>query len=289
MNRTPLVALALAAGLGLAPAAFAQPATSKAVAIRFSPLPERVAAADAVVAGKVTGIEDKTVTAEPSPGAAKVEYQVAVIKIEDGIVGTKGLTHIKVGTVKPLEGKPVIRPGGYGPPKLSVDQEGIYFLQKHPTETFYILGGPMSVVNKANNDNYEKELARVKECAKLLADPRAGLKSKSAGERALTASMLVIRYNSPRPGETRREPIDADESKLILTALAEGDWTKGNDVNDLSPQWGFSRLNLTDKDGWNARGPFNAPNAYPDAAKEWLKGHADSYRVQRFVEEKKEK
>jgi hypothetical protein len=289
MNRTSLVALALAAGLGLAPAALAQPASSGARAIRFSPLPERVATADAVVAGKVTGIEDKTVSAEPAPGAKdKVEYTIAVVKIEDGVIGTKNLTHVKVGTVKPPEGKPIIRPGGYQPPKLTVDQEGVFFLQKHPTESFYVLAGPMSVVNKAGNDNYEKELARVKECAKLLADPKAGLKSKSADDRALTASMLVIRYNTPRAGETKREPIDADESKLILGALAEGDWTKGNDVNDLSPQWGFGRLGLTDKDGWNAAGPFNTPNAYPEAAKAWLKGHADSYRVQHYVSDKKD-
>jgi hypothetical protein len=291
MNRTPLIALAVAAGLGLAPAALAQPA-AKAPALRFSPLPERVATADAVVAGKVTGIEDKTVTAEVAPGAAKVEYQVAVIKIEDAVLGIKNLTHIKVGTIKPPEGKPIIRPGGYQPPRLNVDQEGVFFLQKHPTESFYVLAGPLSVVNKAGNDNYEKELARVKECAKLLADPKAGLKSKSADDRALTASMLVLRYNTPRPGETKRDPIDADESKLILGALAEGDWNPKQEPNsaqyNLSPQMAFARLGLTQKDGWNAAGPFNTPDAYQEAAKAWLKGHTDSYRVQHYVGDKKD-
>src|SRR5262245_35094690 len=144
MNRTPLVALVAAAALGLAPVVLAQPASS-ARAIRLVPLPERVATADAVVAGKVTGIEDKTVSAEPAPGVKdKVEYQIAVIKIEDALVGIKNLTHVKVGTAKPPEGKPQIRPGGYGPPKLTVDQEGVFFLQKHPTESFYVLAGPMS-------------------------------------------------------------------------------------------------------------------------------------------------
>ena len=59
-------------------------------------------------------------------------------------------------------------------------------------------------------------------------------------------------------------------------------------MNHLSPQMAFSRLGLTDKDGWNAAGPFGANNAYEDAAKEWLKGHADKYRVQRFVSDKKD-
>jgi hypothetical protein len=293
MNRISLIALALAAGLCLVPAtSFAQP-VAKRIAIRFSPLPERVATADAVVAGKVTGIEDKTVSAEPAPGVKdKVEYEIAVVKVEDGILGTKGLTHVKVGTVKVPEGKPIIRPGGGAPQKLTVDQEGVFFLHKHPTESFYVLQGPMSVVNKAGNDNYEKELARVKECAKLLADPKAGLKAKSADDRALTAGMLVLRYNTPRPGETKREAIDADQSKLILTALAEAEWNPKRDPNmaqnELLPQAVFGRLGLTDKDGWNAAGPFNTQNAYEEAAKSWLKGHADSYRVQRFVGDKKD-
>src|SRR5690242_3713642 len=99
MKRTPLVALAVAAVFGLAASAPAQPASSARRAIRLVPLPERVATADAVVAGKVTGIEDKTVSAEPAPGVKdKVEYQIAVIKVEDAVLGIKNLTHVKVGT-----------------------------------------------------------------------------------------------------------------------------------------------------------------------------------------------
>src|SRR5689334_12467543 len=49
--------------------------TARAIAIRLSPLPERVALADAVVVGKVTVIEDKTISVEPFPGTKdKVEY-----------------------------------------------------------------------------------------------------------------------------------------------------------------------------------------------------------------------
>jgi hypothetical protein len=262
---------------------------SKAVMIRLSPLPERVATADAVAVGKVTAIEDKTVSAEPFAGAKdKVEYQIAVIKVEDGLLGTKGLTHLKVGMVKVPEGKPVIRPGGRGAVRLAIDQEGLFFLHKHPTESFYLLQGPNDVINKASGDNFEKQVARAKECAKLLADPKVGLKSKDVGERALTAGLLVIRYTTPAPGQTKLEPIPAEESKQVLTALADGDWTRPNSQDDLTPQWAFSRLRLTDKDGWNP-GPLTGPNAFPDAAKGWLKAHADSYRIQRFVGEKKEK
>ncbi|HKI38031.1 MAG TPA: hypothetical protein VKA46_39625 [Gemmataceae bacterium] len=291
MKRTLLVVLVAAAALSFLPAVSSAKRIAP-LAIRFSPLPERVATADAVVAGKVTSFEDKTVSAEPFAGAKeKAEFQIAVIKIEDAVLGAKGLTHVKVGTVKPPEGKPIIRPGGYGPPRLTVDQEGIFFLQKHPTESFYVLQGANSVINKASNDNFDKQLARAKECAKLLADPKAGLKSKEAEDRALTASMLVIRYRTPIPGQTKTERIDAEESKSILTALAGGDWTKGNALEDLNPQWGFNRLGLTDKDGWNWQpepGKPVGPNDFADAAKAWLKGHADSYRIERYVSDKKD-
>ncbi|HEX5272691.1 MAG TPA: hypothetical protein VFW33_19475 [Gemmataceae bacterium] len=292
MNRTPLLVLAVAVGLGLAPAALAQPAAGKMIA--FSPIPQRVATADAVVVGKVTAIEDKTVTAEPMPGATnKVEYEVAVIKIGDGLLGTKGLTHVKVGMPKPPAGGRGIRPGGYGPPKLTVDQEGVFFLNKHPTESFYLLLSPTSVISKASNDNYEKELARVKECAKLLADPRGGLKSKDADERLLTAGLLVAHYRAwgHRPN-VKKEDIDADESKLILKALGEADWTKAYTHEAISPLQTFAQLGMTEKDGWSWKptpGVPLPPNAYADAAKEWVKSHADTYRIQRVVEEKKEK
>jgi hypothetical protein len=288
MQRTRLIA-AVAALAFLSAASLAQ-VQAKRIAIRLSPLPERVATADAVVTGKVTAIEDKTVSALPFPGAEeKAEFQIAVIKVGDALLGAKGLTHVKVGTVKPPEGgKPIIRPGGYGPPRLAVDQEGIFFLEKHPTETFYVIRSANGIINKADNENFDKQVKRAKECAKLLADPKAGLKAKDAEERGLTANLLLIRYGTPRPGQSKREAISAAESKQILTALADADWTKQVTVDDVSPQWGFGRLQLTDQDGWNANGPFNTPNAFADAAKEWLKSHVDSYRVQRFVDDKKE-
>jgi hypothetical protein len=290
MKRTFLAALVAAPLLSL----LATGSYAKAIAIRISPIPERVALAEAVVVGKVTGIEDKTVSAESFPGAKdKVEYSIAVVKVADGLLGTKGLTHVKVGFIKPPaadESRP-IRPGRgrFGPPQLAVDQEGVFFLGRHHAESFYVLRDNNSLMPKAGNDNFEKELATVKACAKLLADPKAGLKSKKADERALTASMLVVRYSTPLTGREKREAIDADESKLILQGLADGDWAKGFSATELTPQMAFGRLNLQQKDGWNPAGPFNTPNAYQEAAKAWLKEHADTYRIQRFVTEKKDK
>jgi len=265
-------------------------AQARAVAIRLSALPERVATADAVVVGKVTGIEEKAVSAESFPGAKdKAEFHIAIVKVQDAVLGTKDLTHVKIGFIKPPQGKPIIRPGGYRPPQPMVDQEGCFFLTKHPTETFYLLQGFNSIINKTGNDNFAKEMERVKECAKLMADPKAGLKAKDADSRALTAAMLVLRYTMPQAGQTKREDIGAEESKQILTALAGGDWTKTYSLTELPPSYAFGRLTHTEKDGWNWKpAPGDQPTAYQDAAKAWLKDNAGTYRIQRFVSDKKD-
>ena len=48
----------------------------------------------------------------------------------------------------------------------------------------------------------------------------------------------------------------------------------------------FQQLSLTEKDGWTAPKDFNA---FPDAAKKWLKENAGTYRIQKFFVEKKDK
>jgi hypothetical protein len=44
---------------------------------------------------------------------------------------------------------------------------------------------------------------------------------------------------------------------------------------------------LTEKDGWEQEVQPD-PTKLDEARKEWLKEHADTYRIQRFVPEKKE-
>src|SRR5262249_13591768 len=128
----------------------------KRIAIRLLPVPERVAQSDVVVVGKVTSIEDKAVSATLPGTDQKADYTIAVVKVGDRLFGTKDDTHVKVGFNKPAAGGGRPRPGGFGPPQLAVDQEAVFFLQKHPTESFYVMGfGPNSLVNKAGNDNFD--------------------------------------------------------------------------------------------------------------------------------------
>lgn len=265
--------------------AFGQTAAKLAV-IAPQPIAQRVATADAVVVGKVTNIEDKTVSAPPFPGAPqKVEYQIAVIKIEDPILGAKGLTHLRVGFVPPQPG--VVRPGGYRPPTLAKDQEACLFLAQHPEGTFYTMPAYFSVID-TKAPTFEKDVAEAKKAARLLADPTAGLESKEAHDRFLTAAMLVARYRQRKPSAAppAQEPIDAEESKRILLALADADWTPPNKPGpaQLTPQTVFSQLGLTAKDGWTPPKDFKQ---FPDEAKKWLKENADKYRIRRFVADEK--
>jgi hypothetical protein len=270
------------------------------VAIRIAPLPERVAMADCVAAGKLGKVEGKNVKALPIfGGKEKVDYQVLPLTVDAAIVGVKkGAKTIRVAFVPPMQdgggggglrGRP-IRPGGFRPLVLENGMEGCFFLTKHPVEDMYVATTMDSFINKKDNNNYDKDLKTIKHIGKMLADPMKGLKSKDATERAETATLLLYRYRGFRPGATKTEAIPADESKLILQGLADGDFTKQvNNQNEITPIMGFYQLRLTDKDGWKP-GPFkNYQTEFPAAAKTWLKDNAAKYRIERFVPDKGEK
>jgi hypothetical protein len=285
MKRT---VIALTAGLALLAGAAPAPAMLPAPA----PIPVRVAGADAVVVGKLGKVEDKTASAAPVPGAKKVDYQVLTLKVEEGILGARKGDEIRLGFVLPTPPPPgVFRSGGGRAVVYSPGQEGLFFLTKHADESFYVAPMYFSFTGK-QNANYAKELELTKRCVKLLDDPLTGLKSKEAEDRLLTAAMLISRYRQYRPGDgnpPKTEAIPADESKLILNVLAESDWTAkaGGPLGYLTPQGLFNQLGATDKDGWVL--PKAPPAVQIDAARKWLKEHADTYRIQRFVHARAEK
>jgi hypothetical protein len=282
----------------VASAALTTSAHAVAVMIAPAPIPQRVALADVVVVGKVTGFADKNVKAAQVPGDKdKAEYQVALVEVKDGVLGAKGMKEIRVGFIPPAAGNPggPIRPGRRGLQfSLQVEQECCLFLTKHPDVDFYIATGTAAdVINKKDNDAFDKTLDEVKSAVKLTADPMEALKGKSAEDRTTVAEMLISRYRMPRPMTTgeKTEKIDAEESKLILQALADADWTEKNPGPrrpglgfPLSPQNSFFQLNLTEKEGWK---PPQDLKDLPEAAKKWLKDNAGKYRIERFVAEEK--
>ena len=275
----------------------AGPALARAMMIAPAPISQRVALSELIVVGKVTGFGDKLVSAVPPFGGDKVDYQIAIVKVNDPILGAKGAKEIRVGFLPPpppqpapMPGKPFLLIKRYPQFTLSLDQEACLFLVKHPTEDFYIGQNYFDVINKTGNDAFDKNMDEVKRAAGLLADPAAGLKAKNNDDRFLTASMLLTRYRTQKPGAgTKTEAIDADESKQILLAIADAEWNPkpipGAFGFQMNPQGAFFRLGLTEKDGWTQ--PKDAA-AITDAAKKWLKDNAEKYRIERFVVEKKD-
>ena len=272
------VVVATSAVLGLA----CPTAVWAVVPLVAPPVPKRVALADLVVVGKVTAIEDDLVEAPPLlkiPGVSKkVSYRVASLTIDSALLGGKeGDTKIRIGVFQPPKKAPKVQ--------FSVGQEGCFFLRKHPDEPFYIVQEPYELLSKANNKDFDKELSLAKKCARLLTDPNAGLEAKEADDRLLTAAMLVFRARTPMAvytKEPKTEPIDAGQSKSILTILAEADWTERNLPSAMAPVSLFLYLGLTEKDGWL---PPKDVSALPDAARQWLKKNAADFRIRRYVAE----
>jgi hypothetical protein len=242
------------------------------------PLPNRLATADAVVVGKITAIEDKTEMAAPFPGAKnKVEYKIAVVKISEGLRGQKGMATLRLGYIPTPMGV-VVNPPPFQP---MVGMEGVFFLNKHGVGGFYLAPGGLNFLNKTM-PNFDKDLALLKRCAKIIQTPDAALKAKNAEERFLTAAMLLAQYRTRKSSNDKTEPIDAEQSKLILKALASADWTPTKDFMKLSPRMVLFRLPLTKKDGWEPP-PGNDAKALAAYAQKWLNDHAETYRIQKFV------
>src|SRR5262249_17499537 len=147
-------------------------APARALVIAPPPGPLRVVNADCVVAGTVTSIEKDDVEVEVAPGAKqKITYRIAVVTIADGIKGAKDQKTVRVAFIPPNQdpAKPPklpIRPGGRGP-VLKLGQEGLFYLTKHPKESFYLAPIFYDVISRDSKD-YAEHLAAAKKGVKLL-------------------------------------------------------------------------------------------------------------------------
>lgn len=249
-------------------------------------LAERVALADGVFVGKVKALEDALVEAAPLlkvRGAGMVSYRVAVVRVDAAMVGVKAGDEVRVAfdSAPRLEAKP--GSGIVGRARLEADQEGIFFLKKHPDQPFYVARSAVDFLDKAKTKDFDKVVVLVRRCVRLQDDPDAGLRSKSIDDRLLTAALLVYRYRTVQwvcAAAPKTRPVDAAQSKLILEALAEGPFV--DEVPELGlARWRlFFRLGLTRDDGWVQ--PRKLKETAP-AARKWLTENAATYRLQRYV------
>jgi len=270
-------------------ATLAMPAVARALVIALPPPgPQRVAIADCVVVGRVTALEDKDMEVTIPGSNQKTKYRIAIVNVTEGIKGAKDMKTVRVGFIPLPPGQPqqpAIRPirPGFQRVELKVGEESILFLSKHPTESIYLVPNYYDVVNR-ESPTFKKDHEEAQKSAKLLENPTAGLKSKDAKERLLTAALLITQYRSPRAGAVKTEPIDADQSKLILTVLADADWSQpAGRLDQMSPMMLFNQLGVSAKDGFRPPQKITSPQDYPNAVRAWLKDNAGTFRIQRFV------
>lgn len=231
---------------------------------------QRLIQADTVVIGLVTAIEDKPIESVPTPAAKeKVLYKIAQVKVQEAILGAKGKETLRVGFVKDKE--------------LKVDQEACFILAPHHAQPFYVYREAEADVCATGHRWFEYRMKILRQCARCLEKPLEALKSQDTQDRLLTAAILISRYRDSALGP-KTEPIDAEESKLLLRALRDADWGKEDKALKLSPQPLFALLGLTAKDGWN---PPKDPVGARLAAENWLIDNHNKYRILRFVPEKK--
>jgi hypothetical protein len=288
---------------------FAAPAEVCALATLAQPITLRAVHADVILTGKVTEIEKDTVEGPAYPGAPKDQkatYKIAVLKIEDSLLGAKGLTQVRIGFLSdaPAAGTPgpaaggglrPIRPirGGAAPVALTAGMEGCFLLDPLPGADFYVVAGNGPPLQK-KNENYEKELKVVKGVIKTIEDPVAALKAKDSDDRFRAAYTLLWRYQMVKGNPTRvtREPLPAEENKLLLAVLAELPWQPKDTTAPLAGgEVPRCRSAIWHYVNWNEQG-FKQPQATPgadyekiidDASAAFLKDNIDKIKLKRTV------
>jgi hypothetical protein len=235
------------------------------------PIAVRLATAEAVFVGKVTGFGDKMVPADLEKGDDR-QMQVATVEVSQDLLGKVG-RKVQVGFFPPMGRRPGLQ--------LEPKDEALFLVRKHPKlKNTYVAEMFYSAVREKDNPEFKTQVDEAKAAVKLIANPLVGLKSKDADERYLTAALLITRYRTETPG-SKLEPVPAAESKLLLETLAEVDWQPRNPKFFSLPAIGlFGRLGATDKDGWTA--PKNFADYVPEA-KKWLKANAEKFKMQRYA------
>src|SRR5262249_42224087 len=236
-------------GLALAATAlFAIPAAAQTKAVLTpgtQPITMRAMYSEVVVVGKVTEIEKDAVEGPAyanAPKDQKLTYKVAIVKIDDPLIGAKGLTQLRVGFPADAPAAvPGVVPGGpggvgggvvRGPAgrvrpgaamvALTAGMEGCFFGAPLPGADFYVVSGQGPPLNK-KDETYDKELKAVWAVVKAIDDPVAALKAKELEDRFRSAHAVLLRYQTAKGGSARvsREPAPEEENKLLLGVLAE--------------------------------------------------------------------
>jgi hypothetical protein len=281
-------------------------------------LPDRIVRSDVVVLGRVVALEPKDVeTTQSAESPYWLDYRIAVVKVIEVIHGPKDLKAIRLGFVSPDEDLKVDKRGKPLPSSLrgvaapleppakmvpfstlhfqpfKVGQEGLFFLQKHHQGTFYVNFVISGGVEPGDAPDFAKKLEKARLLGKILDRPLEALKAENASNRFLAAAMLLDRYrpHTLKDAILPTKAIDAEESKLLLKALAEADWQDVNEAISSSkyprhPFQLFLRLGVTKADGYDPPGNATGFRTRLAYAQQWLRDNQEKYRIQRFSSSK---
>ncbi len=230
-------------------------------------MPTAVAGADAVSVGKVADIAAETVPAGLGKGDVRPMTLAAVTIGEGHFGGARG--KVEVGFFQRTGRRPVLR--------LADGGENRFFVKRNPAREGAFVA---EAINAAVGGPGEKldALAEARPLVAALKAPRKALTDKDASTRVTAAYLLLARYRAaPLVAKPKWEAVPAEESKLILLALADADWKADG---RLSASGAFSWEELTEADGWTTP---EVLGSYPDAAKKWLEENAGKYKMTRFA------
>ena len=266
------------------------------------PLPDRIMRSDIVVLGRVSALEPKDVEAVlASESPFKLDYRIAVVKVQEVIHGQKDVKELRLGFVSPDQDRKMDKAGKAMPMLANIDfravtvgQEGIFFLRKHHQGNFFVQFVLFSgFLPSSDAPEFTKKLENARRLGKVLELPLEALKAENAANRYLAATMLISRYrlHGDKSSKLAEKAIDAEESKLLLKALTEASWQDVNEAISSSmypahPYRVFLQLGVTKTDGYDP--PKNLPD-FRDTLKytqSWLQENQEKYRIQRFSSSK---
>ncbi len=250
-----------------------------ALMIAIPPGPQRFIGSDAVFVGRVAGMEPTDVE------MLGAKYRIAVVQVSEAVMGLKaGTKTIRIGFIAPDEAKkgPVL---SRQPPRVEVGQDGLFNLRKFSNADMYMAPNFGAFV-PASANNFKSEIGDAKKAALIVQDPVAAMKSSDAKDRMFGAQVLVEKYRTVPAGlnvqTAKQEPIDTEESKLILKTAAGADWNAPLRFGAANPLQIWTQLGVTAKDGWKQPMPFNVQKT-GQAIQEWVRVNGETFRIQRFV------
>ena len=146
---------------------------------------EQFLASDFIILGKVKAVEDCTVMMNVEPGtpaqAQAQPFRVCTVSVVESLKGAQGLSAIRVG----------FQPGS----EPRVGAEGCFYLTGTVHSFSIVAGGYVLPAYRDGNPNFDKSIEMPRGWAASGKTP-AGLRSKDADDRLLTAALLLSHYRA---------------------------------------------------------------------------------------------